>query len=352
VPRRQAAITAALVVAAVVLGAAVGAGHGPSSTTVIESAGSAATHAGAGPSHVAAGSDPKVLALNVLIADDGNNRLISVSPRGQLVWQLAQFDPGQVFLTRTGRTLLIAQSGKTSMFLMRRVDNHDLAYVYGRAGKPGPADGQLNDPQTALEAPSGRLVVADLGNCRVLLLGLGTNLPIDVLGRAGRCVHHVDAAPITFGEPDAAFPTAGGGLVVTERSPAFVDVFASDGRLKLARALIGFSAPSDANETAAGKILVTDRTKPGRVVELDGASGAELWSYGPASGAGELDLPTLARGLPNGDVLVTDTGNDRVVVVDPHTDAIVWQYGQTGVAGSAPGQLDAPGSATPALLGR
>jgi hypothetical protein len=46
--------------------------------------------------------------------------------------------------------------------------------------------------------------------------------------------------------------------------------------------------------------------------------------------------------LPNGDVLLNDDYDDRVIVVDPRTDQIVWQYGHDGVAGSAPGYLDNP----------
>jgi hypothetical protein len=46
--------------------------------------------------------------------------------------------------------------------------------------------------------------------------------------------------------------------------------------------------------------------------------------------------------LPNGMVLLNDDANDRVIVIDPKTDKIVWQYGHTGVPGSAPGYLDIP----------
>lgn len=46
--------------------------------------------------------------------------------------------------------------------------------------------------------------------------------------------------------------------------------------------------------------------------------------------------------LPNGDILANDDHNDRVIVVDPRTDKIVWQYGHRGVPGSAPGYLANP----------
>jgi hypothetical protein len=41
-------------------------------------------------------------------------------------------------------------------------------------------------------------------------------------------------------------------------------------------------------------------------------------------------------------VLANDDHNDRVIVVDPRTDRIVWQYGHTGHPGRAPGYLNIP----------
>jgi hypothetical protein len=41
-------------------------------------------------------------------------------------------------------------------------------------------------------------------------------------------------------------------------------------------------------------------------------------------------------------VMVNDDRNDRVIVIDPKTDRVVWQYGHTGVPGSGPGYLNTP----------
>ena len=71
-------------------------------------------------------------------------------------------------------------------------------------------------------------------------------------------------------------------------------------------------------------------------------SGRVTWSFGSTSGPDRLDRPSLAVRLPNGFIAATDDWNHRVIVVDPRTKAIVWQYGRTGVAGSAAGLLDKP----------
>jgi outer membrane protein assembly factor BamB len=295
--------------------------------------------------------DTAVLPLNVLIADTDNNRLVSVSPRGQLVWTKSQSAPGAASLSRTGRTVIIAEHFQSSV-VMRRVDNGRVSYVFGRAGQPGSADDRLSDPQTAQETLTGEIVVADLGNCRVLFMTTSSHRPVRLLGAPGRCVHYVTSAPITFAHPDAAFPTANGGLVVTEQRPAWVDVLSKNDTLRSAIALHRFSAPSDANEAGPNDIIVTDRTQPGKIVELARTTGAAVWTYAPMSGPGELDRPALARMLPGGDVLVADSGNDRVIVIDPRTNEIVWQYGHTHVAGTEPGYLHSPGSVALVPIGK
>ena len=77
------------------------------------------------------------------------------------------------------------------------------------------------------------------------------------------------------------------------------------------------------------------------------ASGKALWRWNPSSGAGKLDQPSLAEGLPNGDIVLNDDNNHRVIVLDPVQNKIVWQYGHTGVAGSGPGYLNTPDGLDP-----
>ena len=64
--------------------------------------------------------------------------------------------------------------------------------------------------------------------------------------------------------------------------------------------------------------------------------GTTLWRYRPTSGFGELNHPSLAIMLPNGNIAVNDDFRDRVVVIDPRTSKIVWIYGHTDHAGTRP----------------
>lgn len=76
--------------------------------------------------------------------------------------------------------------------------------------------------------------------------------------------------------------------------------------------------------------------------------GEIIWQYGQAgvTGAGpnELNTPVQATFLPSFHVLITDQGNQRVIEVTLNGD-IVWQYGQTGMAGAGADQLNNPNSA-------
>ncbi len=74
---------------------------------------------------------------------------------------------------------------------------------------------------------------------------------------------------------------------------------------------------------------------PGSIVEMT-PSGTVTWSFGDSSGPNLLDKPSLAVRLPNGLIAANDDYGDRVILIDPRTRRIVWQYGHTGVASSAP----------------
>ena len=52
--------------------------------------------------------------------------------------------------------------------------------------------------------------------------------------------------------------------------------------------------------------------------------------------------PSVTRApAPNGNVAVNDDYRHRVVILDPHSGRIVWQYGHTDL-GTAPGYLNTP----------
>lgn len=73
-----------------------------------------------------------------------------------------------------------------------------------------------------------------------------------------------------------------------------------------------------------------------------------VWQYGQTgvagSGPDQLNTPVQNTFLPNGHVLITDQANERVIEVT-RGKHIVWQYGTTGVSGNGDDQLNNPNSA-------
>ena len=84
-----------------------------------------------------------------------------------------------------------------------------------------------------------------------------------------------------------------------------------------------------------------------RVIVVNKA-GMIVWQYGQAgvTGAGpnQLNTPVQATVLPSKNILITDQGNSRIIEVN-HQRKIVWQYGTTGLSGNGPNQLNNPNSA-------
>lgn len=118
-----------------------------------------------------------------------------------------------------------------------------------------------------------------------------------------------------------------------------------------------FPSPASARHDA-GNILIADQFN-NRVVEVDPQTHQVVWQFGngsdqpgPNSVVGTNDAERFGpftlisgTGTPPGLPGCSDTTNgcpdNRVFIVD-HRGRIVWQYGQAGVAGSGPDQLNTP----------
>ena len=146
--------------------------------------------------------------------------------------------------------------------------------------------------------------------------------------------------PRQFAQPNGAFPLTDGHYLITEILGDWVEEMSLNGQLYWSAHPPGVSYPSDANEVSPGRYIVADYSSPGQVV-MFGRTGQLIWRFRPA-GAAALNHPSLALPLPNGNILVNNEYNDRVIVISPRANRIVWQYGHNGVPGSAPGYLANP----------
>jgi hypothetical protein len=293
-------------------------------------------------SHLAAGSNPAALPGDILIADRSNDRLLVVDPHGRVVWQFGNARtlplPDDAFFSPGGSSIVATEEDVDAISVVD-IASRRVTWRYGAIGAPGSGPDRAAHPDDAMLTRGGAVVAADIENCRLIELRPPSHRLVRALGSPVRgCVH---APPGAWASPNGAFPLPNGGWLVTEIEGDWVDALAPSGRILWSVHPPGVSYPSDTNEVRPGLFLTVGWESPGILEEFD-RHGRLVWRYRPRPGDPTLDHPSLAMPLPNGDVLATDDFNDRVIVVDPRTNRIVWQYGHTGVPGSAPGYLSRP----------
>jgi hypothetical protein len=297
-----------------------------------------------GKGHLAPHSHPSVLPGDILIADDWNNRLLIVDPQGRVRWQFPRpgdLAPGQhfmlpddAFFSPNGKDIIATEEEYSAVSVIS-IARHKIIYRYGHPGVPGSAANFVSNPDDAMMMPGGDMITADIKNCRILLLGPPArqmHRPLRTLGTTGACGH---APPHEFGSPNGAFPATNGSYIITEITGDWATQMSLKGKVAWSAHPPGVAYPSDTNEVYPGRYLTADYSPAGQVVEFN-SHGRLLWRFGG------LNHPSLALPLPNGDILVNDDYNHRVIVIDPVTNKIVWQYGHTGVPGTAPGYLNDP----------
>jgi Kelch motif len=299
-----------------------------------------------GVGHLAPGSNPAALPGPVLIADKLNNRLIVVDPQGRIRWTFPRpgdlakgqtfLIPDDAFFSPNGREIIATQEDDSVVSVID-IATHRIVYQYGSPGHPGSGPNRVHNPDDALLLPDGSILMADIKNCRVLLVAPGAHTPHRIFGHTGACRHR---PPQFFGSPNGAFPMADGDALVTEINGSWVNELTLNGSIRWSLHLPGIAYPSDTNEISPNRYLTVDYSSPGQILIFN-KSGHVFWRYRPQGNAA-LNHPSLALPLPNGFILLNDDYNHRVIVVDPATNKVVWQYGHTGKSGIAAGYLDNP----------
>ncbi len=280
----------------------------------------------------------------LLIADRGNNRILIVGPKHEVVFlyptpeDLAKgrkliFDD-DTFVEPGGRTL-ISNEEDNHAIVQVTLATHNLQILFGHPGQEGSDDTHLKTPDDAYMLPGGTLTVADAYNCRILFIK--AHAIVRRYGSSRTCRHD---PPRYLGAVNGDTPMPGGGVLVSEIEGSWIDAINAQGGLAFAvKAPVSY--PSDPQPLPGGRILLADYATPGHVLIIN-HHGHVLWRYGPTTGAGELNHPSLAISLPNGDIAVNDDYRDRVIVIDPRTNRIVWEYGHTEVPGTSHGYLNTP----------
>lgn len=309
--------------------------------------GRAAVHAGMSGSARAQVGAASPLPGDLLIADRGNSRLLIVTPDKQIVWQMSipiagnthdvnSRGPDDAFFTPDGRHIIINEEENHQISIIDFATKK-IIWTYGHSGVAGSIPGYLNTPDDAYLLPNGLISVADIKNQRILFINQDKQV-VKQYGHTGMRYHN---PPKSFAAPNGDTPLPDGGMLVTEIGGSYVDRLDANGKRIYTVHFKDIAYPSDTQLLPNGNLLVVDYSTPGRA-EIVTPKGDLVWEYYKPYGPGELANPSLAVPLPNGDICLNDDFNDRVIVIDPRTNKIVWQYGHKGVASGAPGYLNIP----------
>ena len=192
-----------------------------------------------------------------------NNRLLEVTPDKRIVWE---FPSPSLKIYRGNDDVNFAPDGKT--MVVNEEDNFDLhmldyetrrlMWSYGVPDTRGSGEGYLNFPDDARLLPDGRLMVADIRNCRLLFIDPKTRKMLTQWGKPGVCKH---APPATFAYPNDINYFDNGDFLVTEIPDAWISRLGPDGHVVWSIRGPHLHYPSDARAAADGNIIVADFVK-------------------------------------------------------------------------------------------
>jgi outer membrane protein assembly factor BamB len=298
------------------------------------------------PWHATAPSS--VLPGDVLIADNQNNRILLVTPQKKIVWRypvpghrsnLPFRFPDDAFFTPGYGGIITNEEDYGTIAVVSFKDPH-VVWEYGTPGHEGDGPGQLNYPDDAIMHSDGIVTAADIRNQRIVFISVKQHRIVKQWGTTGL---YASNPPKSFGAPNGDFNAPHGGMLVSEINGLYnyVILLTKTGKVVYQFHIPNITYISDANFTPKGNIIAVDYSNPGQIVIVN-PKGKVLWRWDYRSGPKALNQPSLAVQLPNGNILCNDDGDNRVIVINPTTRKIVWQYGHKGVAGTGWDYLNDP----------
>ena len=303
---------------------------------------------------------------NTLIADQFNNRVIEVDRRGNIVWHFglgpSDFSPASIIGTndaqRVGDLTLMAGTGTPGgqpeapdctnpsgcpdnrVLLVDR--NGNIVWQYGQFGVGGSGFDQLNVPVQNTWLPNWHVLITDQANERVIEVDVATKQIVWQYGTTGVSGNGNNQ----LNNPNCAELLSNGHVLICDennnrafevvRTPPLGGKIVwqyGSGNPNINEPVSGVAF---ASRLPNGHTLITD-SNHSRIVEID-QSKHVVWQYFTCTGSGCMlsrgtgPLPTRAVRLRNGNTLISDQYDHRVIEVNS-VKQIVLSFGQLGVLG-------------------
>jgi len=287
---------------------------------------------------------------NLLIADQFNNRVIEIDPKGDVLWSFglgpndftAKSIVGVNDVQRVGELTLMAGTGTPTGVIPQApdgvvdnrvmlVDPHGrIVWQYGEFGQTGSASNQLNTPVQSTWLPNSHVLITDQGNNRIIEVTRHKRIVWQYPGSNSNPADQLNS-------PNSAELLENGHILISdENNNRAIEVTRDHHILKAFTAggtvgAIAFSSRLDNEHT-----LLTDAGNS-RAVEVDGNDNV-VWQYVTNGDPNSIaaPLPTRALRLGDGDTLISDQFNNRVIRVN-HAGHILSSYGLPLAGGDAIG---------------
>ncbi len=266
---------------------------------------------------------------NLLISDQFNNRVIEITPAGDIVWSFGlgpnDFSDKSIIgvndAERVGQLTLMAGTGTPPNVIPQSpggaADNRvmlvdqsgQIVWQYGQFGVTGSGPNQLNTPVQCTFLPNSHILITDQGNGRVIEVSREKRI---VWQYPGPNTNPSDQ----LNSPNSAELLENGHILIADennnraievtRDHRIVRTFTAGGTL---------GAVAFASRLPDGNTLLTDAGNS-RAVEVD-AHDAIVWQFVTNTDPNSIasPLPTRAIRLRNGDTVISDQFNNRVIVV-------------------------------------
>ena len=284
---------------------------------------------------------------NILISDQFNNRVIEITPKGEIVWHFglgpndvtARSPIGVNDAQRVGADTLVAGTGappgSEPRCPMGCLDNRVMLvdrsgridWQYGKFGVSGDGPNELNTPVQATWLPSGHVLITDQANQRVIEVTHEKKI-VWQYGENGV----TGIGPNQLNNPNSAeLLSCGDILIADENNNRAIEVTRAGHIVATFTAGGTLSGVAFASRLENGDTLITDSNN-NRVVEVDRHDHI-VWQYSTLDPHGNAaPLPTRAIRLENGNTIISDQFNHRVIIVN-HAGHIVASYGNLNAPG-------------------
>jgi outer membrane protein assembly factor BamB len=265
--------------------------------------------------------------------DFNNNRVIGFTPDGQVPWAQNMSAPpipraswyfigGVENVTVAPNGNLITVHGDGMMVQEIDRQTHELVWQYGTAGIQTFRGGVLDEPDKSYKFNDHEVVINDGNDREVVVVDQNTNQVVWQYGQ----YHQISSAPGLLRGNTSVRPVDGGKKFLITDTLANRIILVD----RATKDIVWQYTKPDAkwlqnvSVTQTGDFILEDRQK-GEVFAVNRA-GQIVWDLTKLSDENSLSYPTDTAVLDNGNILIAESGRNRIVEVVPSTGQVVRQY--------------------------